>query len=128
MFERLIMPVAMLVTIPAAAEETIVFSGNPESRVVSTKSATERFGLSPSESSEYELKITTSDGKYFWASREDVEVFPIQSGAFLYFTSSASGYVKISYLENPPAYVEHINQFLDTYTYWGAGTLVLPNE
>ena len=76
--------------------------------------------------------ITRIGEKYFWTTRNNVEMIPIKSGAFLTLVAtSGAGYVRIILPENKEAaalmdetekkydYVEHMLIGLRTVTYFG---------
>src|SRR5262245_7674776 len=64
----------------ARAEERLVFSGNPTVKVESAHQASNRVELTTQEQTEYRVLITARDGKYYWASRENKELFHFRSG------------------------------------------------
>ena len=112
-----------------SAEDKVVFSGVPDSRVISGVDKQSRAVLSNAERAEYRVVITKRDGKYYWTSREDKELFHFESGVFHWFIAPTSGYIKLvdrAFLMDKTdtpgyLYVEHLTLWLDTYTYWGVG-------
>jgi hypothetical protein len=112
----------------ARAEERLVFSGTPTIKVESAPQAANRVELTTQEQTEYRVLITARDGKYYWTSRENKELFHFRSGAFDWFVAPGSGYIKVvdrRYLlqEDGPRYLymEHMTLLLNTITYWGGG-------
>jgi hypothetical protein len=112
----------------ARADERLVFSGTPTVKAESAAHAANRLELTTQEQTEYRVRITARDGKYYWASRENKELFHLRSGAFDWFVAPGSGYIKVvdrKYLlqEDGPRYLymEHMTLFLNTLTYWGGG-------
>jgi len=113
----------------ASAQETIVFSGYPASRVESGFDSTAQETLTAEQSTEYRVLIVKRDGKYYWASRENKELLHFQSGLAHWFISPSSGYIKIIdpslSFENQETtqfvYMEHLTLVLATITYWGTG-------
>ena len=120
-------------TTPKKTEE-IVFTGIPEIklRVVNgTQDTTEK--LSQAKSIEYKCTITKIDDKYYWTTRENVELIPIQSTYpeiwTTFIAANGSGYVrvvdpemkKIFYKDGelPYDYMEHLLLNLSTITYYG---------
>ena len=84
----------------------------------------------------FKCTITKIDDKYYWTSRENVELVPIASGAFItYWAVNGSGYVRLVKPEmkgevrklgavagDPEAkfdYVEHLLLGLKSVTYYG---------
>lgn len=123
-----------LVWTMVGAQETIVFSGYPVSKVESGIEATTRSEMTGAQSSEYRVLIVKRGTKYYWASREDRELMHFQSGIAHWFISESSGYIKIIdpslMLGNAGAdqyvYIEHMTLLVDTITYWGSGTELSP--
>jgi hypothetical protein len=112
----------------ARADERLVFSGTPTAKAESAAHVSNRLELTTQEQTEYRVLITTLDGKYYWASRENKELFHFRSGAFDWFVAPGSGYIKVvdrQYLfqDDGPRYLymEHLTLFLTTITYWGGG-------
>jgi hypothetical protein len=111
------------------AEDTVVFEGYPFSRVSSNEEMTEREELNEAQSKEYRVLIVKRGDKYFWASRENKELFYFTSGAIHWFIAPTSGYIKIvdPKLLNPDSdesvllYVEHMGLVTNLISYWGAG-------
>ena len=74
--------------------------------------------LSEKQKDKSRVLITKRGKNYFWASREDKQLFTAVSGEFLYFIAiKGSGYIKIFPAENK--YFEHMSIGLQTFTYWG---------
>ena len=115
------------------AEDKLVFLGMPYSQVKSDMASTNRVELDKNKSEEYKVIITKSNGKYFWKSRKNMELFYVQTGAFDWFFAPTSGYVKIldrkKLGENDsPQYIfmEHMSLAFGTVTYRGAGQILSP--
>ncbi len=117
--------------LPGWAEE-IILSGVPAIKI--SEGGTDRVveNLKADVASAAECTITKSGDKYFWASRNNVELMPIQSGAFLTFVAvSGAGYVRMILPELKDAvavmdeaekkfdYVEHMLIGLRSVTYYG---------
>ena len=132
--------VALLVlflTAPSMAAETSVLNATPLSRVNSSDTNTKREALSSAQQQEFRIVIKKIDGKYFWASRENRELFYTLSGAFHIFIDPRSGaYVKVfdknflaESLRDPGPrfiYLEHNHLWLNTITYWGTTNVFEP--
>ena len=124
---------SILMTGLAVSAETVVFSGEPISKVESRLTDTTHYPLEPAAATEYRVLITKLDGKYYWASRENKELLHFQSDAADWFISASSGYVKIVDRrslgddgEPRYIYIEHLTLLLDTITYWGVGAQLSP--
>jgi len=114
----------------ANAQESIVFSGYPISKVESGSDTTAHVAMADVQSTEYRVLIVKRGDKYYWASRENKEMFYYQSGIAHWFIAPTSGYVKIidpslvpGGAENTPGYIymEHLTLVVNTITYWGTG-------
>ena len=115
------------------AEERLVFLGMPFSQVKSDMASTNRVELDKNKSEEYKVIITKSNGKYFWKSRKNMELFYVQTGVFDWFFAPTSGYVKILdrkklWENDSPQYIfmEHMSLAFGTVTYRGAGQILSP--
>ena len=120
---------ATLFLVRLSVAETVVFSGEPISKVESRLSESFHMTMEAEAATEYRVLITEHDGKYYWASRENKELLHFQSDAADWFISESSGYVKIvdrrsigDSGEPRYVYIEHLTLLLDTITYWGTGT------
>ena len=115
------------------AEERLVFLGMPFSQVKSDMTSTNRVVLDEKKSEEYKVIITKKNGKYFWKSRRNMELYYVQSGAFDWFFAPTSGYVKIldrkklGEVDSPQyIFMEHMSLAFGTVTYRGAGKILAP--
>ena len=101
-------------------EHTTAIVGTPKSQVISNGEATSRKVLSKEEAKNVSLQIVQVDGKFFWASRGNIELRHHVAGAFDYFdTSDGAGYIKVFRMDGKALYMEHVHMWLGTYTYWG---------
>ncbi len=117
-------------TTPRKTEE-IVFTGIPEIKIrIENGSQRTPEKLSQAKSIEYKCTITKMDKKYYWATRENVELIPIQSGIWTTFiATTGGGYVRVidpemkkilfKEGEQPYDYMEHLLLNLSTITYYG---------
>ncbi len=130
---KTIFALLFIATAPFAfAEESIVFVGIPTSLSVASEESSERITLEGEDAADKKVVIVKRDGKYYWRSREDTELFHLASGAMHFFIAPKSGYIKIMDTssiaplldEKPPRYMyfENMSQFLTTFTYHGIGT------
>lgn len=128
--------IILIVSAPALAEESIVFTGVPEVKI--SEGGVSRVPEILAKDGAIKLKctITKLADKYYWTSRENVELIPIGSGAFITFWAvNGSGYVRVTKTEmraelrtmgaaagDPEAkfdYVEHLLLGLKSVTYYG---------
>ena len=124
------------VAVPLFAKELIVFTGVPEIRISEGGINRVQENLTKEKASKFKCTITKIDDKYYWTSRENVELVPITSGAFVTFWAvNGSGYVriirpemneevrKIGAMAGDPEekydYVEHLLLGLKSVTYYG---------
>ncbi len=110
----------------------IVFTGIPALKI--SEGGVDRVveNIKEDKALEFKCVITKKGDKYFWTSRDNVELIRIQSGAFLTFVAtSGAGYVRIISPELKDAaalmgeteekydYVEHMLIGLRSVTYYG---------
>ena len=124
--------VVLVFTFPIFSQEKIVFTGIPEIKISEGGTNRTPEKLSKAKAIEYKCTITTIDNKYYWTTRENIELIPLKSGAFItFFASNGSGYVRIVDPEMKDAvsvmgdteekfdYIEHLLLGLKTITYYG---------
>ena len=117
----------VFVAFGAAADE-LVLSGRPSSAGKSSSGSTTRTVVEGAESEKYSVVIVRSADRYFWASREDRELFHGTSGLYHYFIDpTGGGAVKVE----PAAdgtfnYYEQLSLGLATIVYWGSGSAFKP--
>lgn len=112
------------------AQPKIIFHGKP--KILSFEAGVERTAkdIDPANTSDKELIITESNGKYYWSTRENTELIRTESGAYTtYIAVNGSGYIRINNIPFDKRikfidykdldYMEHMLQFLTTYTYYG---------
>ena len=113
------------------AESVTVFKGYPAIKIVERGSSRDANEVLVAKALDLACVISNIDGKFYWASRENVEVFPMVSGAFTtYLAINGSGYVRVSNLEfraglktageGEHDYVEHLLLGLNSITYYGS--------
>lgn len=123
----LLLALSLPSSVLAQDEETLVFRGWPLIKVESSFHKTLRSETTETQSAQYHVLIVKRGGKYYWASRENLELLYVQSGAYHWFFAPSSGYVKIqdSALvtddeSSPYTYMENLTVGLLSITYWGA--------
>jgi hypothetical protein len=86
----------LTVSVSSFGSEQIVFTGIPEAKI--SEGGVERLPEQISSEKAMGLKctITEIDGKYYWTTRENLELVRVQSGAYVTFLAqNGSGYVRI---------------------------------
>jgi len=102
----------------------LVFVGYPDTKLLATGTNVFSEVVSVKDSNQYNCRIISEGGRFFWASRENKELFLFVDGAFTsYCTKDSSGIVKIltgqSTLRYSHDYFETVSTGLTTLTYWG---------
>jgi hypothetical protein len=121
----------------AIAQDRVVLSAEPTTRVVSGPDTTERSSLAEDERGKYRVVIVERGGRYYWASRERRELRLVPSGVFLLFVEpNGGGYVKVldqrkvdstlRFAGPPLQFFEHVAMGLSTITYWGSAGSFTP--
>ena len=112
---------------PILSAGSIVFSGTPKMKVSTdgTQASTEK--ISGKKASEFRCTISKIGDKYYWTTRENLEMIPSASGIYITFmASNGAGYVKIVNPEfrefelSGHHYVEHLILGLSTINYYGS--------
>lgn len=120
---------------PLSAQEKIVFTGIPIIKISEGGMSRLPETLSRSKAIEYKCTITKMDNKYYWTTRENIELISISTSAFIFLAVNASGYIRIVKPEmreivkelgpktgDPEErfdYVEHLLLGLESVTYYG---------
>ncbi len=125
--------VLLLCTSTVFAKEEVVFTGIPSMKISEGGSFRTPAKISGAKSIENKCTITMLDDKYYWATRENVELVALSGGgAFITFLAmNGSGYVRIikpgmkeiaalmDVTEEEYDYVEHLLIGLKSVTYYG---------
>jgi hypothetical protein len=130
---RIALILALLtVSAPSFAESQTIFKGIPSQKI--SEGGNERFAESLPREKAVNLNCVISeiDGRFYWASRENVELATIRSGAYLTFQAiNGSGYIRVLDLgmkekaelaggpEGTFDYVEHLLIGMRSVTYYG---------
>ena len=126
----------MTIAAPLFAKEVIIFTGVPEIKISEGGVNRVPENITKEKAINFKCTITKIDDKYYWTSRENIELMPISSGAFItYWAVNGSGYVRIVKPEmkkevkqlgavagDPEEkfdYVEHLLLGLKSVTYYG---------
>ena len=116
----------------ATADSVTLFKGRPLINI--SEGGIERIvtDVPKDQAPNFACIISQISGKYYWASRENVELVAVQGGAFTTFTATnGSGYVRVldpqmkqaaTLMGGPESnyyYVEHLLVGLRSVTYYG---------
>ncbi|MDB2449038.1 hypothetical protein N9W78_01980 [bacterium] len=131
--KAMIVVLLALLTLTVDASE-IVFEGFPFRKVEITETTSETYFLTGEQSTEYKVTIVKEGDDYFWATRGNLQVIPIQSGFYItYLAVNGAGYVRTlipearNLFEQMPAddqaqqyfYFEHLVHQMGSITYYG---------
>ncbi len=136
MFKKIILPVLLLASIfltqgHSQEGKEVIFTGIPVLKISEGGLNRVVEDIKGDKALEFKCTITKVGEKYFWASRNDIELTRIQSGAFVTFVAtSGAGYVRfiLSEMKDAPLmeetekkydYVEHMLIGLKSVTYYG---------
>jgi hypothetical protein len=128
--------VVLVVTTSLFAGESVVFTGLPKIKISEGGVSRTPENVKQEKAVQFKCTITKMDDKYYWTSRNNVELFPTSSGAFTtYWAANGSGYVRVTKPEmraelkrmgaavgDPEAkfdYVEHLLLGMKSVTYYG---------
>jgi hypothetical protein len=126
----------LMIALPLHAKETVIFTGIPEIKISEGGINRVPENLTKEIAINYKCTITKIEDKYYWTSRENIELIPISSGTFItYWAVNGAGYVRIikpemkkevnqlGALAGDPEekfdYVEHLLLGLKSVTYYG---------
>ena len=112
--------------------EDIIFSGTPVIKISEGGATRVVEDLKGAKAIEAECTVTKIGDKYFWKTRDNVELILVQSGAFATFVAtSGAGYIRVILPDRKEAaslmdetekkydYVEHMLIGLRSVTYYG---------
>tara|TARA_R110000744_G_scaffold288197_1_gene399235 strand:+ start:2571 stop:2972 length:402 start_codon:yes stop_codon:yes gene_type:complete len=112
----------------------IVFEGYPVKKIETNEISSNTSLLANTQVSEYKVTIVKDGENYFWASRGNVQVIPMQSGFYItYLAVTGAGYVRTlvpearEIFKQMPTeeqakeflYFEHIVNKMGSITYYG---------
>jgi hypothetical protein len=122
-----------------SAQATTVFRGVPSVKVSEGGSERKSERVTADRAPHLAVVISRIGDRYYWASRENVELIPIEGGAFVTFVArNGSGYVRViqpdmkqaaSLMSDSEAqfdYVEHLVIGLRSVTYFGTSRPISP--
>ena len=100
--------------------------GVPAVELDATREAANRRVLGRAEAAGHGLKVVVKDGRYYWASRQNVPLTLSASGEFTYLASTEPGhYIRLRKLNDRISYVEHVDTDSRSVTYWGEVRIVV---
>ena len=108
--------------IPANAS---ALEGVPAVRLDVKKDAAMRRQLDGDEAARQTLKIKVDNGKYFWATRENVPLKLTTSGEFTYLSAEPGQYIRLRKVNGKIEYVEHVDKEWESVTWWGELRIVV---
>jgi hypothetical protein len=116
------------------SSDEVTFTGIPSIKILNENGKNSSPEKLPQDKAiEYKCSITKKGDKYYWNTRENVELIPAQSGIYTtYMAINGSGYIRIidpeakkalfKDEELPYNYMEHLLLGLSTITYYGETT------
>ncbi|MEW8288527.1 MAG: hypothetical protein AB2697_21305 [Candidatus Thiodiazotropha endolucinida] len=127
--------IGLLMALPLMANAAeVVFEGYPVKKIETNENSSNTSLLTKSQASEYKVTITKEGDKYFWATRGNLQVVPMQSGFYItYLAVNGAGYVRTmapearNIFKQMPAkeqakqflYFEHLVHQMGSITYYG---------
>ncbi|SHO57654.1 hypothetical protein [Vibrio quintilis] len=124
----------IFIFLPIANASEIVFEGYPIKKIETNEHSSGTSLLNKSQGAEYKVKIIRDGENYYWSSRGNTQVVPVQSGFYItYIAVNGSGYIRIF---SPAAraifkqlsieeqakqflYFEHLIHQMGSITYYG---------
>lgn len=127
--------ICLLLLVPLSANAAdIVFEGYPVKKIETNENSSNTSLLSQSQASEYKVTIIKEEEKYYWATRGNLQVIPMESGFYItYLAVNGAGYVRTMapvarniYKQLPKEeqaesflYFEHLVHQMGSITYYG---------
>ena len=110
-----------------ALAATLIFEGYPTRKVAVYPAEVNTFKLKEAESTEFKVVIEKEGEKYYWRSRDNIEMTREVSGLFVtYLATNGAGYVRVYYdgitrhfKHDSYRYTEHVTFHLSSITYYG---------
>jgi hypothetical protein len=110
---------------PVIPPNASALEGVPAVRLDAKKDGALRRALDGDEAAKQALKIRVVDGKYFWATRENVPLTLTTAGEFTYLTADPGQYIRLRRVNDKIEYVEHVDKEWESVTWWGEMRIVL---
>ena len=107
-------------------DNTLSIVGIPSSRVDSSAGQTSRVELNKSERDEYKLRISLIDGKYYWTSRDNVELAYIHTYGVcgMFIPTNGHGYIKMCNSPDGVSYIEIVSMLDSSISYFGTASFL----
>lgn len=118
----------------SADARELVFEGLPAKKIEVSEQASATFNLTKKQSDEFKVVIARDGDNYFWVSRGNTQLVPMQSGVYITFVAvNGSGYIRIlnnamrEMFKSLPEeekirnylYMEHLIHQMGSITYYG---------
>ena len=110
---------------PVIPENASALEGVPAVRLDAKKDGAMRRTLDSDEAARQSLKIKVDNGKFFWATRENVPLTLTTAGEFTYLTAEPGRYIRLRKVNDKIEYVEHVDREWESVTWWGEVRVVL---
>lgn len=130
---KLIIGIILILPFVANAAE-VIFEGYPVKKIETNENSSNTSLLTKSQSPEYKVTIVKDGENYYWATRGNLQVIPLQSGFYVtYLAVNGAGYVRtlapqarkvfrqfpVEEQEKEFLYVEHLVHQMGSITYYG---------
>ena len=130
---KIVIWVMLLFPLLASANE-VVFEGFPVKKIETNENSSNTSLLTEEQSAEYKVTILKDGDKYYWATRGNLQLVPMQSGSYVtYVAVNGAGYVRTLapevralFKQLPPEeqakqylYFEHLVYQMGSVTYYG---------
>ena len=126
MIKLLVVCLSLLLSLPVVAKE-VFFVGFPTKKVTLSDMEARIKDVLIADGQEFKVVIEKEGNKFYWASRDNVQLIPIPSGYVITFVAiGGEGYIRI---ENPELtkglgtkespYMEHLIHRMGNITYFG---------
>jgi hypothetical protein len=131
--KKIIIGIMFLLPLMANASE-VVFEGFPVKKIETNENSSSTNILTEAQAPEYKVTIIKDGDSYFWATRGNLQVVPVQSGFYVtYLAVNGAGYVRTLAPEarklfkqlsaeeqaNQYLYFEHLVHQMGSITYYG---------
>ena len=127
--------IGILLLLPCLANALeVVFEGYPVKKIEINENSSNTSLLTKTQGSEYKVTIVKDGENYFWASRGNVQVIPMESGFYItYLAANGAGYVRtlapaareifkqmtVEEQTKQLLYFEHLIHQMGSITYYG---------
>lgn len=131
--KKFIFGILLLFSFLASAQE-VVFEGFPIKKIETDENSSNTSVLTESQGSKFKVTIVKNGDNYYWATRGNLQVIPMQSGFYItYLAVNGAGYIRtlapealtvfnqLSSEEQAKQYLyfEHLVHQMGSITYYG---------